>query len=248
MRDGDHRIGVDDTTFREAARAEVTSPGAPGDDVLVEKVRAGDLGSFELLMRRHNQRLFRAIRSILRDGDAVEDAMQDAYLSAFRRLHQFEGRAQFGTWLLRIGINQALACRRQPVRELPLDDLSEQESSTMDEDGSVRTPEQQASRRELEAILEAAIDRLPDGYREVFVLRMVETLDGTETAGALGLSEATVRQRLHRAREMIQSDLQRQVGTVIHTAFGFLGHRCDRMVARVMGRLAGVTPPGLGRN
>jgi RNA polymerase sigma-70 factor (ECF subfamily) len=97
----------------------------------------------------------------------------------------------------------------------------------------------------LVGILEAAIDRLPDGYREVFVLRMVDTLDSVETAAALGLSEVAVRQRLHRAREMIRGDLQRQAGTVMQTAFGFLGHRCDRLVARVMRRIATATPPGI---
>jgi RNA polymerase sigma-70 factor (ECF subfamily) len=239
-------MGVDDTSLPGGPPTQVIAPDGPGDDLLVERVKAGDVASFERLMRRHNQRLFRVIRSILRDGDAVEDAMQDAYLSAFRNLHQFQGRAQFGTWLLRIGINEALARRRQPVRELAFDGLPEEVSSTMDEDGSVRTPEQQASRRELVGILEAAIDRLPDGYRQVFVLRMVDTLDSVETAAVLGLSEAAVRQRLHRAREMIQGDLQRQAGTAMQTAFGFLGHRCDRMVARVMRRIATITLPGLG--
>jgi RNA polymerase sigma-70 factor, ECF subfamily len=234
------RVGGDDGDVSPGERIDT--------DVLVARVRGGERGAFALLMRRYNQRLYRAIRSILRDDSAVEDAMQDAYLLAYRNLHQFEGRSQFGTWLLRIGINEALARRRHPVRELALEGLPEEASPTMEQDGTLHTPEQEAGRRELVALMEAAIDRLPDGYRQVFVLRMVESLDSIETAAVLGMPEAAVRQRLHRARELVQAELQRRAGAAMPAAFGFLGDRCDRMVARVMRRIASITLPGLGSN
>jgi RNA polymerase sigma-70 factor (ECF subfamily) len=230
---------VENVTYGSAAG---TGAGAGeeglGDDALVARVTRGDLTAFELLMRRHNQRLYRAIRSVLRSGAEVEDAMQETYLAAFRHLDQFEGRAQFGTWLLRIGINEALARVRRLVPLVALDDLPEGKSSTMEQQATVRTPEQQASNREMIALVEAAVDRLPDDYRQVFVLRMIDSLDTAETADVLGLSESAVRQRLHRAREMLQDDVETQLGTAMPSAFGFLGASCDRIVANVMRRIS----------
>lgn len=212
--------------------------GHQPDERLVERVKQGDLTAFELLVRRHNQRLYRAIRSVLRTGEEVEDAMQDTYFAALRHIDQFEGRAQFGSWLLKIGINEARARLRRRGRLVALDDLPQggDAASSMAEQGPVRTPEQQAGSHELIALVEAAIDRLPDDYRQVLVLRMVDSLDTAETAEVLGLGEAAVRQRLHRARQMLEKDVERRVGNVMQAAFGFLGPRCDRIVAEVMRR------------
>jgi RNA polymerase sigma-70 factor (ECF subfamily) len=208
------------------------------DEQLTERAKAGDLAAFELLMRRHNQRLYRLVRAVLRRRDDVEDAMQEAYLAAFRHLAQFEGRAQFGTWLLKIGINEARARIRRPLRAIPLDDLPEEKSPKMEQYGAVRTPEQHASRRELGRLLETAIDRLPDEYRQVFVLRIVDSLDSAETAEVLEVNQATIRQRLHRARGMLRADINRQAGTALETTFNYPGPQCDGMVARVMRRIA----------
>ena len=214
--------------------------GQQTDEQLVERVKQGDLTAFELLVRRHNQRLYRAIRSVLRTGEEVEDAMQDSYFAALKHIDQFEGRAQFGTWLLKIGINEARARLRRRGRLVALDDLPDgaenSATSAMAEQAPVRTPEQQVGSHEIIAVVEAAIDRLPDDYRQVLVLRMVDSLDTAETAEVLGLGEAAVRQRLHRAREMLEKDVERRVGSVMQTAFGFLGPRCDRIVAEVMRR------------
>jgi RNA polymerase sigma-70 factor (ECF subfamily) len=210
----------------------------PSDEQLVERVKEGDLSAFELLVRRHNQRLYRAIRSVLRTGEEVEDAMQDAYFAALKHIGQFEGRAQFGTWLIKIGINEARARLRRRVRLVALDDLpaDSEAAANMAEHEPVRTPEQQVGNHEIVAFVEAAIDRLPDDYRQVLVLRMVDSLDTAETAEVLGMGESAVRQRLHRAREMLEKDLERRVGSVMQSAFGFLGDRCDRIVAEVMRR------------
>jgi RNA polymerase sigma-70 factor (ECF subfamily) len=213
-------------------------PVGDEDTQLVDRVKAGDRSAFELLMRRHNQRLFRAIRSVLRNDAEVEDVMQDAYCAAFVHLGQFQGRAKFSTWLLRIGVNEALGrLRRQ--RTIAIDDLPlAQGARVQDPSTPNETPEQQLSGRELVAIVEKALDRLPIEYRSVFVLRVVESLDTAESADVLGLSEAAVKQRLHRAREMLQSHLATQLDAALPATYAFLGARCDRLVANVMAKLA----------
>ncbi len=218
------------------------APGGPitaaqGDEYLVERAKLGDMAACEALMRRHNQRLYRVIRSVLRTGSDVEDTMQDTYLAALRNLDQFEGRAKFGTWLIKIGLNVALARMRQRMRVVALDDLPDLDEPEVELDARAETPEQQVSNNEMVAMVEEAIDRLPYDYRQVFVLRTVEALDTQETAELLGLNEVAVRQRLHRAREMIQADIQRRIGAAARSAFGFLGRRCDRVVAKVLRRL-----------
>jgi RNA polymerase sigma-70 factor (ECF subfamily) len=213
-------------------------PVGDEDTQLVDRVKAGDRSAFELLMRRHNQRLFRAIRSVLRNDAEVEDVMHDAYCAAFVHLDQFQGRAKFSTWLLRIGVNEALGrLRRQ--RTIAIDDLPlAQGARVQDQSTPNETPEQQLSGRELVAIVEKALDRLPIEYRSVFVLRVVESLDTAESADVLGLSEAAVKQRLHRAREMLQSHLATQLDAALPATYAFLGARCDRLVANVMAKLA----------
>jgi len=213
----------------------------PGEEILVDRARMGDMTACAALMRRYNQRLYRVIRSVLKTGSDVEDTMQDTYLAALRNLDRFEGRAPFGTWLLKIATNTALARMRQRMRVVQLDDLPDLDDldSTLDRNGgAARTPEQDVSSSEIMAIVEAAIDRLPYDYRQVFTLRTIEGLDTTETANVLGLGEDAVRQRLHRAREMLQVDIQGGEASAIRSAFGFLGRRCNRVVAKVLQRLS----------
>jgi RNA polymerase sigma-70 factor (ECF subfamily) len=211
-----------------------------GEETLVDRARTGDMIACAALMKRYNQRLYRAIRSVLKTGSDVEDTMQDTYLAALRNLEQFEGRAQFGTWLLKIGTNAALTRMRQRMRVVQLDDLPDLDDlERLDYDvDAARTPEQQVSNHEMIVIAEEAIDRLPYDYRQVFVLRTIEGLDTTETAKVLGLGEDAVRQRLHRAREMLQADIQGHAGGAMSMAFGFLGRRCDRVVTNVLRHLS----------
>jgi RNA polymerase sigma-70 factor (ECF subfamily) len=208
------------------------------DEEVVARVRAGDVALFELLMRRHNQRLFRAVRGVLRDESEAEDVMQQAYVSAYTHLDQFAAEARFSTWLLRIGINEALARLRQRRRHLyplPIEEDSDQETSM---DSPVPTPEDRAAHRELAGLLENTIDELPPHYREVFMLRLVEGMDTAETAAVLDLSEEAVKQRLHRARAMVQQSIDDRIGAVARTAFEFQAPRCDRVVAAVMAQIA----------
>jgi len=211
-----------------------------GDEILVDRARTGDMVACAALMRRYNQRLYRVIRSVLKTGSDVEDTMQDTYLAALRNLYQFEGRAQFGTWLLRIATNTALARMRQRMRVVQLDDLPDLDGLELLDVSAeaTRTPEQNVLSSESMAIVEAAIDRLPYDYRQVFMLRTIEGLDTTETAAVLGLGEDAVRQRLHRAREMLQIDIEAHDRRAIRTAFGFLGRRCGRVVANVLAQLS----------
>jgi RNA polymerase sigma-70 factor (ECF subfamily) len=217
-----------------------TDDAGRGDEILVDRARTGDMIACAALMRKYNQRLYRAIRSVLKTGSDVEDTMQDTYVAVLRNLEQFEGRAQFGTWLLKIGTNAALARMRQRMRVVQLDDLPDLddfEPMVHHDAQSPHTPEQQVSSFEMVALVEEAIDRLPYDYRQVFMLRMIEGLDTAKTAEVLGLGEDAVRQRLHRAREMLQTDIRGQDDSAIPVAFGFLGRRCNRVVANVLQRL-----------
>jgi RNA polymerase sigma-70 factor (ECF subfamily) len=211
----------------------------PDDDPLIARVRGGDLTAFELLMRRHNQKLFRTIRAVLRDGNEIEDVMQDTYLAAFKHLPQFEGRARFSTWLLKIGIHEAFARLRQRLPVVDVAARSEEEPLMINQSVPPPTPEEQASRHQLIAIVEGALDGLPSDARQILMLRTVESLETAEVADILGLSEAAVKQRLHRARALLQERVQGQLDGALPSAFGFLGARCDRVVAGVLARVGG---------
>src|SRR5262249_15123710 len=148
------------------------------DEEIVARVRAGETRLFELIMRRHNQRIYRAARAILRDDGEAEDVMQDAYVRAFAHLHEFEGRARFSTWLTRTAVHEALARLRHGRRFQSIDSQT-QETQSMPTDQRF-SPEQQASDDEIRTVLEKAIDRLPDEFRSVFVLRAIEEMTGAE--------------------------------------------------------------------
>jgi RNA polymerase sigma-70 factor, ECF subfamily len=209
--------------------------GTFNDDEIVARVRGGDTAVFELLMRRYNQRLFRAARAILRDDADAEDAVQNAYLAAYAHLDQFAGAAKFSTWLTRIAVREALGKLRTRKRrgEVDLDDKQE----TLMSDEPDNSPEKHAERRELAGVLEQAVDALPEIYRVVFMMREVEQLSTQETADVLELSEEAVKVRLHRARGMLREALFAKADRSLGGTFAFLGERCDRIVANVMSRL-----------
>lgn len=205
------------------------------DEEAVKRVLAGETSIFEVLMRRYNQRLFRATRAILGDDEDAQDAVQEAYLNAYRSLRQFEGRAKFSTWLTRIAVNEALARLRINKKFVELEAISSGEEKDMAT--SNLNPEEEANRRALGRVLESAIDRLPESYRSVFMLREVEGMSTTETADCLDMSEDAVKVRLHRARALMRKEIYQQTGAATASAFIFLGERCDRMVASVMERI-----------
>jgi RNA polymerase sigma-70 factor (ECF subfamily) len=206
------------------------------DEQVVERVLEGHTALFEVLMRRHNERIYRAARAILGDDREAEDVMQQAYVNAYAHLRQFDRRAAFATWLTRIAVHEAISRIRRRRRYEP---LSPETEGMPDIFPGQRTadPERQAFGRELGALLEAAVDGLPDGAREVFVLRQVEGLSTAETASSLGISEDTVKTRLSRARAALRRDLFERAGLAAHNAFTFGHSRCDRVVAAVMARI-----------
>jgi RNA polymerase sigma-70 factor (ECF subfamily) len=227
-----------------------TSPlapaGAPGlsDYRLVERVRAGDAAAFELIMRRHNRRLFRLARSVLRNGAEAEDVVQETYVRAFAKLDHFNGPDGFSAWLARIAYNEALGRVRGRDRVVSLHDYVDDGDG--DADG-VRIemmtshrpdPEHLTGNGELRRMLEDAIDALSDDFRAVFVLRAVEGMSVSETAAALSIPPETVKTRFHRARHRLQAALGARFEALMPAAFEFGGAHCDRIVAAVLARLA----------
>ena len=211
------------------------------DEALIQQVLGGNTAAFELLMRRYNERVYRAARSILRDEHEAEDVMQQAYINAFTHLRQFNGSARFSTWLTRIVINEALARVRRHGRYEVFDDEHSNVEPFMPHD-PLENPERQAFAHELRDLLEWAIDALPNGQREVFVLREVEGLSTSEAAECLGVSDDVVKTRLSRGRAMLRRLLMERTGATAPEAFRFFRPRCDRVVAQVLSRI-GSPPP-----
>jgi RNA polymerase sigma-70 factor (ECF subfamily) len=215
--------------------AELKAASAPE---LMSLVAAGDPAAFEVLMRSHNQRLFRTARSIVRDDAEAEDIVQEAYLAAYRNAASFRGEASLSTWLTRIVVNEANGrLRRQQRRDGIVRLVPESEEQAMEERPSPDTPDEAALRLEARRLIEARIDALPERLRIVFVLRAVEDLSVGETAAALGIPEATVRSQFFRARAMLRDALARDFDDAAAFAFAFDGARCDRIVAAVLARL-----------
>jgi len=214
----------------------------PTDNDLVHQALHGKPAAFELLMRRHNERVYRAARAIVRDEHEAEDVMQQAYVNAFTHLHQFSGAAQFSTWLTRIAINESLA-RVRRRRMYDVFDEERREVGALTAQKPWENPEHEAFGRELRALLEWAVDTLPDGMREVFVLRDVEGLSTAEVAECLSITDDAVKTRLSRGRAALRRVLLDRTGARASEAFRFYRPRCDRIVAAVLVRLAFVQPP-----
>lgn len=211
--------------------------GCLSDEQIVDSILAGQTALFEILMRRHNERLYRAARAIVRDEGEVEDVMQQAYVNAYAHLRQFDHRSQFSTWLTRIAVHEALARARRRGRFTSLDPDHPPGLTAVAPTPSTPDPERLAFSRELGALLELAIDRLPAGAREVFILRQVDGMSTAEVAAALDVTEAVVKTRLSRARAALRRELSAQVEAAASNSFRFLRPRCDRVVAAVMARI-----------
>jgi RNA polymerase sigma-70 factor (ECF subfamily) len=193
---------------------------------------------FEIVMRRYNQRLYRVAHAILRVDSEAEDVMQDAYVRAYEHLHQFAGKAKFSTWLTRIAVHEALARQRHGNRYQELEPMSEGNGDPMDGFASMAlNPEQQASNSQLRTLLEEAVEKLPDVYRTVFMLREVEEMSTSDTATVLEITEENVKVRLHRARALLRKSLHASSGMERKEAFNLHAVRCDRVVKNVFERI-----------
>lgn len=201
------------------------------DEQIVSRVLGGEKEIYEVIVRRHNHKLYRIARGILKDEDEIQDAMQDAYLKAFEKLYQFKGNSTFSTWLTRILINTAFARfnEQKKFHTSELEDITDEK--LLAEPVPEVEPSPQVSSN-LKSALEAAINSLPSAYRSVFVLRELEHMTVADTAYCLDISEVNVKVRLHRAKEMLKKILRNGFGEM--DLFEFGGKRCDVFTARLM--------------
>lgn len=206
---------------------------------LADLFRARDSGAVRFIATRHNQQLFRAAWAILRDSGEAEDAVQSGYLKAFAAIETFEGRSKLSTWLTRIVINEALTRRRSTRRRATfVGDATTiaAESGSADDahhPADQPNPEHHVANAQLQKILEQALDRLPDIYRIVFILREIEGMTVDEAAVALDILPATIKTRFFRARHMLQADLASVDRTELDAFLTFAGDACTSLTARV---------------
>jgi len=224
-----------------ASRQTIKAPCGEEQSELVRRIVTGDAGAFEWVMRRNNRRLYRLARATLRNDSDAEDALQSAYVSAYRSVAHFRGDCSLFTWLSRLVLNECFArLRRQRRREnvIPIvegiDNLDEEPGVVFD----INSPERCAQRAELRRLLERKLDELPETLRVVFVMRSVEEMTVEETAQTLGIPEATVRSRHFRARSMLREWLAQELDLAEQDVFDFGGAQCDRVVARVLAELS----------
>lgn len=222
--------------------AQITPKAERQDDCqLAQRALAGEEEALRHIMAQNNRRLYRIARSIVLDSHEAEDVVQEAYLKAFTHLDGFRGEAGLATWLARITINEAAARLRVRRRakiihffgaEKKRDEVFSSQAKDCDD------PEKSLAQREILRLVEQATDKLPEDFRVVFVLRVVEGLGVAETAQILDVRPETVKTRLHRARRLIREHLEKEIGPFVMEAFPFGGARCAQSVCAVLARLS----------
>lgn len=214
------------------------------DEDLVNLARRRDEAAVRAITTRYNRRLFRIARSILRNDADAEDVVQETYVRAFTGLDMFRGDAAFGTWITRIAMNEALGRlrRRRPTVDWDTyaDNRNQAEIIHFPASAASSDPERTMAQGEIRAVLEQAIDELPDAFRAVFVARIVEAMSVEETADLFGLQPETVKTRLHRARVLLRAGLDKRLGPALTTSFPFDGRRCERMTEIIVRRICDV--------
>jgi RNA polymerase sigma factor (sigma-70 family) len=206
------------------------------DNVIVSRIINGEKELFEIILRRYNQKLYRVIRSYLRAPEDIQDAMQDTYLKAFDKLQQFHGDSAFSTWLIRIGINEALQrIKKSKVAEFQgTHESIDKKTSQLPADKQMN-PEHSAIMLETKKLLESAIDELPEKYRAIYVMREIEDMNNAEIALCLGLTESNVKVRHHRSKNLMKEALLNL--SADNEIFEFGNARCNAMVTIVMSDL-----------
>jgi RNA polymerase sigma-70 factor (ECF subfamily) len=228
----------------QAAAVTAASLETLSDERLVERARSRDEAAVQLIMQRHNRRLYRVARSVLNDDAEAEDVVQETYFRAFTHLDGFRGDAQLSTWLTRIALNEALGRlrrRRVTIRLKDIDAINDQGEARVIYLPAARQdsdPEAAAARSEVRRLLEHAVDQLPASFRTVFVLRDIEEMSVEETASQLGLRPETVKTRLHRARRLLRQSLDRTLSSAVGDVFPCAGTRCTRITEAVLERLS----------
>ncbi|HWZ36763.1 MAG TPA: RNA polymerase sigma factor [Bradyrhizobium sp.] len=223
------------------APAPQTIPAAAGDAELVRRALIRDETAVRAIIKANNRRLYRLARCILRNDGEAEDVVQETYVRAFTHLADFRGDSSLSTWLSRIAMNEALGRLRRQRASVELSSLPqgalEAQIIQFPLMSAAGDPEQSMAQREIQHVVEAAIDELPEPFRMVFITRVVEGMNVEETAEILDLKPETVKTRLHRARAMLRDNVEKKIGPVVMDAFPFAGRRCDRLTEAVLKRL-----------
>jgi len=216
---------------------------------LARRIAGGERAAFEVLMRRYNRRLYRLARALLRDDAEAKDALQDAYLCAYRSIGQFRGDAALSTWLSRLVLNECGARRRRSLRReniIPIVSAEASMEAFIRIPDSGELPDHCTARAQMRSVLERKVSELPESLRVVFVLRSIEELSVEEIAATLSISPETVRSRHFRAKGMLRESLAREVDLAEGDIFEFGGSHCDGVVAQVLAQVsadpAGASP------
>lgn len=213
--------------------------GNPVEQDLIERAKARDASAVRAILQANNQRLFRIARGILRDDSEAEDVVQETYVRALSHLDGFRGDSSLSTWLSRIAMNEAmgrLRGRRRSLQAAPLA-LERPEAEVIPFPSASSDPEKSMAQRQIQEVVEHAIDELPEPFRLVFITRVMEEMTIEETAELLSIKPETVKTRLHRARTMLRENVERRIGPVMLEAFPFAGRRCERLTDAVLRRL-----------
>jgi RNA polymerase sigma-70 factor (ECF subfamily) len=223
------------------AQAPQITPAGAIDAELVRRARARDEAAVRAIMQANNRRLYRIARGILRNDSEAEDVVQETYVRAFTHLQDFRGDSSLATWLARIAMNEALGRlrRQRPAVEwtsLPPGVL-EAQIIQFPHSANSEDPEKSMAQRQIQHVVEHAIDELPDAFRIVFITRVIEGMNVEETAEILGLKPETVKTRLHRARTMLRDNVEKKIGPVVMEVFPFAGKRCERLTAAALKKL-----------
>jgi len=223
------------------AYSQQLAPTGIADTELVQRAIARDEVAIRSIMQTNNRRLYRLARGILRNDSEAEDVVQETYVRALTHLQDFRGDSSLATWLSRIAMNEALGRLR---RQRPGVELSSLPPGTLEaqiiqfpNSATSEDPEKTMAQREIQRVVEHAIDELPDHFRIVFITRVIEGMNVEETAEILGLKPETVKTRLHRARSMLRENVEKKIGPVVMEAFPFAGKRCERLTVAVLKRL-----------
>jgi len=222
-------------------QAPKMAPVETDDAVLVQRARGRDEAAIRVIMQSNNRRLYRLARGILRNDSEAEDVVQETYVRAFTHLDSFRGDSSLATWLARIAMNEALGRLRRQRPGVEWTSLApgvlEAQIIQFPLSSPPEDPEKSMAQREIQHVVEHAIDDLPEAFRIVFITRVIEGMNVEETAEILGLKPETVKTRLHRARAMLRDNVEKKIGPVLMDAFPFAGKRCERLTEAVLKRL-----------
>jgi RNA polymerase sigma-70 factor (ECF subfamily) len=223
------------------AQAPHVAPAGTDDSELVRRAMARDEAAVRAIIQANNRRLYRLARGILRNDGEAEDVVQETYVRAFTHLEHFRGDSSLATWLSRIAMNEALGRLRRQRPNVDIDNMAsgalEAQIIQFPHSAAVEDPEKSMAQREIQHVVEHAIDELPEAFRIVFITRVIEGMNVEETAEILALKPETVKTRLHRARAMLRDNVEKKIGPVVMEAFPFAGKRCERLTEAVLKRL-----------